>query len=471
MRKIKGDKNLTNLFLIVICFSFFQVQIKAEDQQIFGNPRQIYPGAFFTSVALGDLDNDGDLDFAGVQNMFGDFVAFNDGNGNFTWHKIGGVLYDVRSHLTLADVNLDGYLDFINQACWYLNDGSGNFNFAGNFGIEGEPAVTAGDLNGDLFPEIIVPPYVFVNDGAEGFIQGQYIFGASTQYAVAVGDVDNDGDLDITTRENLLINDGSGYFVLSDQNLHLGPLPDYGTYGREFGDLNNDGYLDLVMCGTRFGCYVLLNDGSGNFNWTGEWLQKDSGNVAIGDINQDGYNDIVTSGFINKVYFGDGTGFFGDPVQYIPVGGSAPGDDVALGDLNGDGLLDLVHAVIPTAYLNLLPGIIPIDIDIKPDSEVNIINLTSNGNVPVAIFGSVNFNVKNIDPSTVTLAGAPIKANKKGKLLYSFVYVNSDGYMDMLVHINIEDLLLSQDDTIAVLEGKTTEMERFKGEDSVKVIK
>lgn len=42
-------------------------------------------------------------------------------------------------------------------------------------------------------------------------------------------------------------------------------------------------------------------------------------------------------------------------------------------------------------------------IDIKPGSFPNSINLGSNGVVPVAIFGSVTFDVKQIDPNTIKL--------------------------------------------------------------------
>jgi len=53
--------------------------------------------------------------------------------------------------------------------------------------------------------------------------------------------------------------------------------------------------------------------------------------------------------------------------------------------------------------------------NIKPDSYPNSINLKSNGVTPVAIFGSVTFDVSQIDLTTIKLANAPIKLKGNGK--------------------------------------------------------
>ncbi len=52
-------------------------------------------------------------------------------------------------------------------------------------------------------------------------------------------------------------------------------------------------------------------------------------------------------------------------------------------------------------------------IDIKPGSDLNSINLGSNGTIPVAIFSTVDFDATTSDPLTVTLADASVKV--KGK--------------------------------------------------------
>ncbi len=51
-------------------------------------------------------------------------------------------------------------------------------------------------------------------------------------------------------------------------------------------------------------------------------------------------------------------------------------------------------------------------IDIKPGSDLNSINLGSNGTIPVAIFSTVDFDATTVDPLTVTLADASVKVKR-----------------------------------------------------------
>jgi outer membrane protein assembly factor BamB len=111
-----------------------------------------------------------------------------------------------------------------------------------------------------------------------------------------------------------------------------------------------------------------------------------------------------------------------------------------------------------------------VSIDIKPGSETNPINLKSGGNVPVAIFGTSNFDVATIDPSTVTMAGAPVKLKKKGGLMASSEDVNDDGIDDLVVHFETAALQLSPTDTEAILEGETFNGIRIRGTDTVRII-
>lgn len=111
-----------------------------------------------------------------------------------------------------------------------------------------------------------------------------------------------------------------------------------------------------------------------------------------------------------------------------------------------------------------------VNIDIKPGSTINPINLTSKGNTPVAIFGEQNFDATTIDPIAVSLAEAPVKIKKNGRPMASIEDVNGDGILDMVVHITTSGLRLEDDATEATLEGKTTEGIYIKGIDSVRII-
>lgn len=57
--------------------------------------------------------------------------------------------------------------------------------------------------------------------------------------------------------------------------------------------------------------------------------------------------------------------------------------------------------------LSIIPGF---PVDVKPGSDVNPVNLRSNGVLPVAVLGSADFDVTTIDPSTILLNGvAPLR--------------------------------------------------------------
>lgn len=113
-----------------------------------------------------------------------------------------------------------------------------------------------------------------------------------------------------------------------------------------------------------------------------------------------------------------------------------------------------------------------VDIDIKPGSYPNSINLGSAGVVPVAIFSTDDFNApEEIDPSTVTLAGAQVKAvGKNGKLLCHSEDVNEDGLADLVCQVETDQLQLEEGDTMAELEANTFEGRCVRGEDSVNIV-
>lgn len=146
--------------------------------------------------------------------------------------------------------------------------------------------------------------------------------------------------------------------------------------------------------------------------------------------------------------------------------------DVAVGDT-----IDLdstftgtLSNLAPALEINNASGALRVDIDIKPGSFPNSINLGSGGTVPVAIFSTATFDATTVDPTTVTLASAPVKLKGQGTPMASFVDVNADGLLDLVVHVSTDALQISEVDTEAVLEGQTFDGTPITGVDTVRVV-
>ena len=104
-----------------------------------------------------------------------------------------------------------------------------------------------------------------------------------------------------------------------------------------------------------------------------------------------------------------------------------------------------------------------IDIDIKPGSYPNPINLKSKGVVPVAVLATDDLDVETVEVDTVALEGAaPVRSKLED--------VDGDGDDDLLLHFDTEDLGLDADSTQAELTGETTDGKLIKGSDDVKIV-
>lgn len=122
---------------------------------------------------------------------------------------------------------------------------------------------------------------------------------------------------------------------------------------------------------------------------------------------------------------------------------------VGAGDLSGDGIPDLVIGAFHQpvggntfqgrAFV-FVGGILRVQIDIKPGSFPNSINLGSEGTVPMAILSSATFDATTVDPVTVSLASAPVKLKGKGTPMASFEDVDGNGLPDLVVQVSTEAL-------------------------------
>jgi hypothetical protein len=171
------------------------------------------------ATALGDLDGNGSLDvFAAVQapkpgrdSLLADLVLLNDGSGNFTdsGQRLGET---ASSSVALGDLDADGDLDALvgtrNGALVWINQGGAQGGQAGTFATsmpeigDGQIAsVFLEDLDGDGDQDALIAGIlqgaIWWNDGLGAFTRSDQRFYYSNRHGFAVDDFDGDGWPDI----------------------------------------------------------------------------------------------------------------------------------------------------------------------------------------------------------------------------------------------------------------------------------
>jgi hypothetical protein len=130
--------------------------------------------------------------------------------------------------------------------------------------------------------------------------------------------------------------------------------------------------------------------------------------------------------------------------------------------------LDIVNNIICGESTSFSPFAITKDlskvwVDIKPGSDVNSINLDSQGLTPVAILSTSTFDARKIDWKTVQFAGvSPTKLKLED--------VNKDGRIDLLLFFVTDELNLSTLATEATLSGTTVEGAVIWGSDMIRIV-
>lgn len=108
-----------------------------------------------------------------------------------------------------------------------------------------------------------------------------------------------------------------------------------------------------------------------------------------------------------------------------------------------------------------------ISIKIKPGSgESAPLNPKSRGKIPVAILGSHDFVVTNIDRDSVRFG----PEGATGKCDWVGTDVNGDGDLDLVCHFPLQDAGFVTSDTEATLTGMSNDGVQFKGTDSLRIV-
>ena len=235
-------------------------------------------GSFAETATFGDYNNDSwiDLYITNSGRTKSNFLYENQGDGSFKQIK-DYVLTQTQllsRGANWVDVNGDGLIDLfvcneeksVNEL--YLNHGGG----------------------------------VYESDQKSGLSSTAF-----SSMTASWGDIDNDGDLDafignsgyFSPQKNQLFRNDEGHFIeLKDSPI---AKTDNCTFGSAFADFDNDGDLDLAIsngfCKDNLQNQLYENQGDGTFKEVSHLLTVQqatcSFGLAWGDVNNDGFQDLV----------------------------------------------------------------------------------------------------------------------------------------------------------------------------------
>jgi hypothetical protein len=259
------------------------------------------PGIFPTGIVAGDFNRDGILDLAVVNTCGAQTPCFpevaplgpgtvtillGDGDGTFSVSSAQLVTGNIPYAIVAADLNGDGILDLVvanstsNTLSVFMGNGDGTFTPAtaspatGN----GPMALAIGDFNNDGFLDIAVANSndnsvsILLSQNCPSVVPAACTFAAAPvspqagggPLAIATGDLNADGFLDLVVADasanmvTVLLGDGTGAFTAvvppqNSPNFSTGTAPD----GVVLADFNQDGRLDIITS-NRSGSYSVL---------------------------------------------------------------------------------------------------------------------------------------------------------------------------------------------------------------------
>jgi hypothetical protein len=110
---------------------------------------------------------------------------------------------------------------------------------------------------------------------------------------------------------------------------------------------------------------------------------------------------------------------------------------------------------------------IRVAIDVKPGSDPNCFNNNGHGVIPVAILGTTDFDVTQVDLESLLFDGLEVRVRGNRGPQCSFEDSNADIYLDLVCHFEDEPNNWLVGDTTATLVGTLLDNTPFIGTDSI----
>jgi hypothetical protein len=339
--------------------------------------KEVATGAGASYVDAADLDADGDLDLAVVNEDQTLSVLLRQPDGEFAApvnYLVGGL----AQSFTFADVNTDSRPDLVaagysdNSLTIYRNLGDGTFAWLRNLTTgQGPRFVAAADLNGDGAVDLVSANYgdsynagsitIYFGDGAGAFpATASYPAGVGP-YEISIGDLNGDAQPD------LVVNNYDGQTVsvfLNTGNGHFAPQVQYGTgwdLSTAIADLDKDGDNDLAIADFKeHSITILRNNGNGTFSgredmFVGVWPRC----IVPTVLSKDGSIDlalVLASASQVVLLKNDGTGHFA-ALDSCQIGVNPK--TLSVMDVDKNGGLDLITANTGAGTVTILSDVAP----------------------------------------------------------------------------------------------------------------
>ena len=398
------------------------------------------------NYGIGDFNGDGHEDvvlaaFNTPRHLdeltYPDFVILlNDGVGRLyedTSFYADGVLEAAMPYrLGIADFNGDGLDDFV--SCSRVNDLADDFTYV---------------MTGDIYDLYMTNAEGKIERASENIDTSNPDSISIGCHDTSAGDVNGDGYPDFFISAKLFLNDGSGNFTY--QNIDAA-----GPMSSNIADVNSDGYGDLILhygdptLGQSRGGEIILSNGTDDIDsWTKKYLPDEIfiGNTKMnhsnfGDLDGDGDIDLIVGNTRENPYYdgrkvsillNDGAGNFTDATSTLipytqsrePVteDGDAVGGgegEVYIRDWDGDGDLDIIDSWQPDNGSGIPAGVMVFINKIDEDGTFHEIDQSyfPEAVTSYALTGreGVNDGGESGDGYITIRRGAPIDLDNKGNL-------------------------------------------------------